>query len=106
MTTEEFLKVFDETILKCRSLLIKKDVEYKRDDDKLHNFKLASKLEQCSPERALRGMLTKHVISVYDYINDIENGINNDIEKWDEKIFDTVNYLILLRALIIERNNR
>jgi len=103
MTTEEFLKMFDDMVERCRNLLCTKDQEYKRDDDKLWNFKRASKFERCSPEKALRGMMTKHVVNIYDYVDDLEKGVEHTIEQWDEKIMDNINYLILHRALLVER---
>jgi len=103
MTTEEFLKIFDDLVERCRNLLCTKDQEYKRDNDKLWNFKQAALLEKCNPVRALRGMMTKHVINIYDYIDDLENGVYHTTKQWDEKIMDNINYLILLRALLVER---
>ena len=106
MTTEEFLKMFDDFASLCRSLLCKKDQEYKRGEDKLWNFKRAAHLERCTPERALRSMMTKHIINIYDYIDDLEEGGDHSLDQWDEKIMDSVNYLFLLRALLKEREDK
>ena len=47
-------------------------------------------------------MMNKHTISIHDYIEDYEREEDHSLEEWDEKILDHINYLILLRALIID----
>ena len=74
-------------------------------DDRLHNFKVAAELQNCTPIKALAGMMCKHTVSVYDLVNDVENGKTVPIELWNEKIGDSINYLLLLTALIEENNN-
>jgi hypothetical protein len=48
-------------------------------------------------------MLSKHLISVYDMVDDLNNHIESPMEVWKEKIGDSINYLILLEALLYER---
>lgn len=86
----------------CKAILIAKNVEYARDEDKLSNFKKAAGLLGVSQEEALLGMYIKHLVSVTDYIQDIPKGVEYELHKWDEKIVDVINYTILLRAMIIE----
>lgn len=102
MTDNEFEKVLDDTFSKVENILRVKSKEYAR-GDRLHNFKVAAALSRQSPEMALRGMLAKHIVSVWDLINDTNFDNYADQKTWDEKIIDTINYMILLRALIIER---
>lgn len=105
MNHAEFNKLLNEIVIRTTNVLAKKSDEYSTDIDKLHNFKRAGKMLQCSPERALIGMLTKHIISILDIVDDV------DINKYprathpiiEEKITDAINYLILLEALIKER---
>jgi len=42
-------------------------------------------------------MMAKHTVSIYDMCG---SGEIYDIAKWDEKITDHINYLLLLRALV------
>ena len=102
MTTEQFDKVLNSTLDKVQSVLGSKATEYAR-GDRLHNFKVAAALAGSTPEMALRGMMSKYVISIYDLIADVENGKCAKAEMWDEKIIDNINYLILLKAIVIER---
>ena len=106
MTPEKFFEMTEETFGICRDLLGAKNKEYARNNDKLWNFKRAGYLLGSTPEKALLGMLAKHIISVMDYLDDLENNVYHDIDKWDEKIIDNINYLILLRGLLIERSKK
>ena len=72
-------------------------------EDRLHNFKVAAEIQNCTPITALAGMMAKHTVSVYDLIKKQENGFVVSREMWDEKIGDSINYLILLSALVQER---
>lgn len=102
MTQESFAEILNQTFEKSKEILLSKSKEYSGGGDKLHNFKVAAQLAQCTNEKALAGMMIKHTVSVYDMINEWEGGTKHTIEKWDEKIFDSINYLILLRALLFE----
>lgn len=101
MHSKKFHEVLGETIDKCKSVLIKKADEYAEgEDDRLHNFRKAANLQGETMEQALGGMMAKHVVSIFDMI---ESGEQYTIEQWDEKIVDNLNYLFLLKAIVIER---
>ena len=102
MNNEMFNKVTEERIKMCVDVLCKKSDEYSTDNDKLHNFKVAGALQGCSDVKALGGMMCKHTVSIYDLINDFECGKNISIDLWNEKIGDSINYLLLLNAMIVE----
>ncbi len=104
MTQEEVNAVFDGQVALCREILQKKAKEYTGDDtDRLGAFKAAAALQRCTPERALAGMLAKHIISLYDMC--FADGAGFDNEIWDEKITDSLNYLFLLKAVIKEEQS-
>lgn len=102
MTTEQFNSIFRDTIEKAFNLLNGKAAEYAESGDRLHNFKRAAELQGCTPIGALGGMMVKHTVSIYDLIRRYERGANIPPELWDEKIIDSINYLILLRAAVKE----
>ena len=104
MRTEQFEEVINNRIETCKSVLCSKAEEYAT-DDRLHNFKVAGKLQKCTPVKALGGMMAKHTVSVYDLIEDYEQGKAISKEMWDEKIGDSINYLLLLTALLEDENN-
>ena len=97
-----FNEVLETTIQKCVDTLGVKADEYAT-EDRLHNFKVAAEIQNCTPITALAGMMAKHTVSVYDLIQKQEQGYVVSREMWDEKIGDSINYLILLSALVQER---
>ena len=99
MKTEKFESILNERISKCVKVLCSKADEYAT-EDRLHNFKVAAELQNCTPITALAGMMAKHTVSVYDLIKRQEQGYVVPKEMWDEKIGDSINYLLLLTALI------
>jgi hypothetical protein len=114
MNVKNFLKLLEERIDKTRQVLDSKNKEYASDTDKLHNFKRAGAMENCTPEKALVGMWAKHIISLLDIVDKIDADEEEELTKiclgdgltkemLEEKIGDAVNYLILLEALIKER---
>lgn len=101
MDHKEFERVFEDQVDICRSMLVKKANEYAFDDERLHNFIIAGGLQGQTPVQALGGMMAKHTVSIYDMIDSDSDGLQ-DFAKWDEKITDHINYLILLRACLIQ----
>lgn len=102
MNTKRFNEIFEETVDKSRKILCSKAAEYAENDDRLHNFHRAAELQGCTSIGALGGMMVKHTVSVYDLIRRHEIGLEISRELWDEKIMDSINYLILLRAAVDE----
>lgn len=102
MNTEDFNNIIHEQIDRCENTLCKKADEYAANEDRLHVFKVAAGLQDCLPTTALGGMMAKHTVSVYDMIQGLENGRSYPIELWDEKIGDSINYLLLLAAAVRE----
>ena len=97
MTQEEFNVVFELQMRKCADILAHKKKEYTGDNiDRLSAFKIAAALQNCDPKAALAGMMSKHVVSLYDMC--YSTLLHFDMEQWDEKITDCINYLILLKS--------
>lgn len=100
MKIDEFNEIIKEQIARSEQVLIKKADEYAT-DDRLHNFKVAAALQGCTAKRALAGMMAKHTVSVYDLCS-APKGQVITLELWNEKITDSINYLLLLSAVIRE----
>jgi hypothetical protein len=94
-------------ISKIKLVLDKKGEEYSPGQDRLSNFKTTAAMLHCTPERALLGFMAKHLISIMEAIDYISNVHNAPLsyEFWEEKIGDSINYLILLENLILERDD-
>ena len=100
MTIKQFNNLVNAILEKVKDLLCNKTKEYSKEElDRLDHFKRAAILTKQSPVRALYGMLVKHIISLSDFICS-EQKYSRD--KWYEKIFDNINYLLLLCAAIEE----
>lgn len=99
MTQKEFEEVLAAQWQRCSETLNAKAAEYAADSDRLHNFKVAAAARGCTPVQALSGMLVKHTVSVYDMM---ESDKRYSVSLWDEKITDHINYLLLLKALLVE----
>lgn len=106
MTIQDFEILAKERFAYCLNLMCgEKHKEYSRYDDKLHNFKKAAEIKgNITPETALIGMLMKHIVSVLDMVDDLENYQILPSKRYlTEKIGDAICYHVLLEALITER---
>jgi hypothetical protein len=104
MDIEKFQDLMNNRFSKCAALMLgSKNAEYSRNNDKLHNFKVAGRIGGVTPEFALIGMFMKHLVSIFDIVNDLNTGTLPNKSILEEKITDTLNYLVLLEALITER---
>lgn len=99
MRLERFNKVVKDQLEYSASLLVTKGDEYVKSPDRLAAFKKAAALQNETSAQALLGMLAKHIVSISDMC--VANS-DEPLERWIEKITDSINYLILLRALIEE----
>lgn len=101
MTNADFEIIVNEQLEMVQKLLITKGKEYSLTDDRLEVFRKAASLQGETVKQALCGMLAKHVISVYDMV--MSDG-NFTEYLWTEKITDSINYLLLLKAAVLEEN--
>lgn len=105
MTAEQFDTVVHDRTIMIKRTLVEKGKEYRRNNDPLHNFRVAAKVNNTTEEKALWGFAVKHYVSFLDILNDIERGLLPAEEVVDEKIGDLINYLILCEASIKEKIN-
>jgi len=109
METKDFNKLTENFFEDCMAILGTKASEYAQEGDRLSSFKRAAGLELCEPEESLKGMLTKHIVSIYQFIDELNGyGKQEDrpLSQWHEKLVDAVNYIgPLLWALLNERYN-
>lgn len=103
MNSDDFEEVFKKQVEACDNVMFQKAQEYAT-EDRLHNFKVAAALQGGTPQSALGGMLAKHIVSIFDLI-DQSNDVVIEMEMWDEKIGDALNYLILLKAIMVEEQS-
>ena len=102
MITSKFEKVVNSQFKHCYDVLFEKAQQYNiGTDDRLHAFKVAANFQGITNKQALLGMLTKHFVSLSDMIGTDKNCV---LDTWDEKITDSINYLLLLKAIVIEES--
>jgi len=102
---KQFDEVVEKTLFDIMQTLIVKGKEYRRGDNPYHNFDVGSKITGLIPERVLDGFLLKHEISIKDMVSDIEKGILPKAETVDEKFNDNIIYLLIKKAMILNRIN-
>jgi hypothetical protein len=101
MDLDQFTGILDTQLQRVRDVLVAKRDEY-ANTDVLANFRKSAHMRGVGMPQALTGMMVKHTTSIYDMV---ESGKPYSLEVWDEKITDHINYLILLRATLIENAN-
>lgn len=102
MNTTQFDMIIEHRLQQTKETLTCKADEYAH-GDRLSNFHAAAHLLKSTPEKALGGLVVKHIVALYDFIDECEQGQCRDYAYWDEKIGDIIAYLCLLDAMIQER---
>lgn len=103
MKPERFETIVNRSQTICREILLEKNEEYSRDNERLHNFYTAARVDNTTPEVALWGMAKKHLVSIMDMIEDTKRGLCPTPEMVTEKFGDMHNYLYLLEGLFDDR---
>lgn len=109
MKTTQFDAVVNHRLDESKRILIEKAKEYaKGDDDRMHNFNRAAQITGECREKALFGFFLKHLVSVMDIVDDMNKNSNYIPAKplVEEKIGDSINYLLLLEASIEDKRNK
>ena len=74
MSEEQFDAIVHDRTVMIKRTLVEKGKEYRRNNDPLHNFRVAAKVQNTTEEKALWGFAVKHYVSFLDILNDIERG--------------------------------
>ena len=100
MIVGRFNEIVTEQLGHCVTVLDKKGREYAYSSDRLDHFKISAIEQDIRPEQALWGMAAKHITSLSSMCKSNAAGYTKEV--WREKITDTMNYMILLWALVQE----
>lgn len=98
---QDFNELVQERCNAIKKTLANKAFEYATSKARFHNFEVAARKRNTTPEEALMGMKVKHDVSVDDLVEWAKNSpekLNDHII--DEKIGDSINYLVLLEGLL------
>ena len=105
MTDKEFMELAQKRVVHALALMeTAKGPEYSRGGDRFSNFRAAGRILGVKPTTALLGMLVKHLVSVIDIVKDIEEDRTVILAQLQEKLTDSINYLLLLEGLVMEGN--
>lgn len=107
MTPEKFNELVERRLKLVGDTLMFKGQEYAGGrSDRLHNFKRGAQVQDNTPAETLRGYWTKHIVSVFDFIEAMAEGKKLPAPAvLDEKLGDAVNYLFLLEGIIADYQN-
>lgn len=98
MNKQHFLSILERRLEQTRATFYKKNEEYGI-GDVFHNFKVAARIDNTTPIKALRGFDLKHRVSIQDMV-DNPNIVTEAMI--DEKIGDCITYLCILEGLFRE----
>lgn len=101
MTNEEFMIEVENSHIRSKRLLLKKEKEYSSGRNRLEQFYRAGSAQAITPHSALMAMAMKHVTSIADMC---KNPTSYSFKQWNEKVTDLRNYTYLLDALIRDYN--
>ena len=103
MKIDRFNEVVSDQMNHCVKVLAEKVKEYVFSDYRLDHFKNSAAEQGINPKQALWGMTSKHLTSLGGMCK-AENG-KYPPKVWSEKITDTMNYMLLLLAIVTEEVN-
>ena len=101
MNRETFEKYVDEMVLpEIKKIRMSKGINYSGKEDYLKNFKTIGEELNISPEKVLWIYLRKHMDAIRSYIKE---EYVDDTETIESRIYDAINYLLLLLGIVLEK---
>lgn len=98
MTAQEFDKVVNDQFDASRDIMKSKGSDYTDNLDRLSNFKIVGELVGVDPRVVWAVYSAKHFIAIANYCG---RG-KTESEPIDGRISDLINYLLLLKGLVVE----
>jgi len=104
MNPPDFARLMESTFSTIHALSAVKGGEYAPGDDRLSNFKEASRRLGGIPEQVLLVYLDKHYASLCNFVKDLAAHKDRPrSEAIDGRVDDMIVYLLLFKALLSER---
>lgn len=101
MTRERFNEIIKDELRHVHKTLILKGGDYAPGHDRLAAFKMAAQYTETTPAEALWGMASKHFSSIGGYLKS-KAFLSKRRPLVQEKVTDSIGYLLLLWALFLE----
>ena len=92
----KFVELVSDREETSRAVLDRKGAVYSSSNDRLHNFKSVGAMKKETPQKALWGMVAKHIIATQDMVN---SGKTPTAGWINEYLGDIHNYMYLLEAI-------
>lgn len=104
MLAKQFDKLVNETVETCKEIMVSKGGEYAHGEDRLDNFKRNAAEMGLTPEDVWMVYFRKHLDAITTYVKDVRVGtVRPRSESIMGRYDDAINYLMLGKALIIDR---
>ncbi len=101
MNRETFEKYVDEIVLpEIKKIRMSKGINYSGKEDYLRNFKSIGEELGIPPEKVLWIYLRKHLDAICSYVR---GEYVDDTETIESRIYDAINYLLLLLGIFLEK---
>lgn len=107
MDKSTFKNIINQSLDRSKHILTVKALEYVRGEDPLSNFNKGAEMSNQTREKVLYGYMLKHLVSLSDIIDDIEN--DNKLPSaalLEEKLTDIINYCLILEASIKDKHEK
>jgi hypothetical protein len=99
MTGELAERIMEDLLKKCQEIRLSKGIAYGGNKDRLGNFKRCAELSNTTTEQVWYVYFIKHFDALSSYIRKEYK----DSEPIEMRIADLINYLLLLHAIISEK---
>lgn len=107
MNQKEFDILVQSTVKSTADLLVSKGREYSGTEDRLSNFKRGANLTGATPLQVAFIYASKHYDSISTYVRETaaDRGlVPNLSEPIESRFDDLINYMILMKAIVVERS--
>lgn len=106
MTPEEFEVHVNETLAKCKELLLKKNSEYAGGEDRLGGFNRPAADYGVTPLQVAGIFSGKHIDGIKTYIRETALGIERDrTEPIEGRLHDLINYCVFQLAILKDQQS-
>jgi hypothetical protein len=97
MNNDKFEEVVNKQLKICKNILLERAGVYSTEKDRLSNFKQIAGMRKITPEEACISLVSKHIVALSDFS---KNPSKVPYSQFEEKITDTINYMLLLKAIV------
>lgn len=102
MTDNPMMAAIYEQMRRCENILAEKFKDYGNHEDPFWHFNRAAKLLEQTPQQVLMTLFSKHLTCIVEMAKDPHASSS---ARWEEKITDAINYLLILSSMVSARYN-